>query len=112
MDVDTMTGVEAPGYRRVAAAVAFVLPVIVVGAGAAWFIRAFIAPPMIAIPEPTVLASAEPIAPEPSAATAAEPAAAPAQTAETSGTAARQPEPAWPQPVVPAVAPAVGSPAA
>src|SRR5437870_178892 len=100
MDYEAMTGVEEPGYRKVAAVIAFILPVVVVGAGAAWFIRSFIAPPMIAIPEPMVLASAEPTVPEPPPVPVAQPAPPPVPIPETFGVAVRQPEPTRPLPTV------------
>jgi hypothetical protein len=61
MDVDAMTGVGRPRSRWVWAVAAIVLPVVVIGGGAAWFINTYyIAPPMVSILEPPQLASYEP----------------------------------------------------
>ena len=80
MDIDAMTGVRPPRRRRLWAVVAIVLPVVVIGGGAAWFIRTYIAPPMVSIAEPTQLASYEPPASTPvEPAPAVEPTSQPAQ---------------------------------
>lgn len=88
MDIDAMTGVAPPRNRRVWAAVAIILPIVLVGGGAAWFIHTYVAPPMIRIGEPAQLAS---YAPAPTAAESATP-----------GEPIRQnvPEPARPLPMV------------
>jgi hypothetical protein len=87
MDINAMTGVRPPRNRRLWAVVAIVLPVVVIGGGAAWFIRTYIAPPMVSIAEPTQLASYEP-----PASTPAEPAVEPAsQPAESTSQPAPEP---------------------
>ncbi len=63
MDIDAMTGVPPPRNRRLWAAVAIILPIVVIGGGAAWFIRTYVAPPMVRIAEPAQLASYLPPAP-------------------------------------------------
>lgn len=66
MDYDLMTAAEPPRKRRLLGALAMFLPVVIVAAGAAWFVRVFVAPPSIAIPEAPLLASADSTpAPEP-----------------------------------------------
>ena len=44
MDIDTMTGVPRPRSRRIWIAVGILLPIVVIGGGAAFFIHTFIAP--------------------------------------------------------------------
>lgn len=46
--------------RRWVSAIAVVIPVVACVAGVAWFVRAFISPPIIAIPGPMTLAAAPP----------------------------------------------------
>jgi len=50
--------VERPRSRRWVAIVALTIPVIAVVLSAAWFVRAFVAPPTVMIPAPIELASA------------------------------------------------------
>jgi hypothetical protein len=89
MDIDAMTGVGPPRNRRLWAVVAIVLPVVAIGGGAAWFIRTYIAPPMVSIAEPTQLAAYE--AP---ASTPVEPTAALEPVREAT------PEPSRPPPMI------------
>ena len=96
-DIDDMTGVERPRTRRLVSVVAVVVPVIVLAGASAWFIRAYVMPPMIKIPEAAMAAPQDasaagpPDAPTAFATAAAEP--------ETTGTS----PPAAPEPAAPAV---------
>jgi hypothetical protein len=57
--VDDMTGVERPRRRRAIAVIALLMPIVVLAGGAAWFIRAYIMPPMVAVSEPLAVSSVE-----------------------------------------------------
>ena len=92
MDIDAMTGVRPLRRRRLWAVVAIVLPVVIIGGGAAWFIRTYIAPPMVSIAEPTQLASYEP-----PASTPVSPPAEPAPAVEPASPLASQPAPEPPR---------------
>ena len=74
MDIDTMTGVPRPRSRRIWIAVGSLLPIVVIGGGAALFIHTFIAP-IVRMPEPSQLAAYTPTAsaPAPAPVTEAEP---------------------------------------
>src|SRR5262245_29373648 len=76
MDLDAMTGVGRPRSRWLWIVVGILLPIVVIGGGAAFFIHTFIAPiaPFaFRFPEPTLFASNEPAVP---ATTASAPASA------------------------------------
>jgi hypothetical protein len=99
MNVDDMTAAEPPRIKRLWLVVALLLPIALFGAGAAWFIRTYVDPPTVAIPQPMTLASADStavIAAEPEPAPAAGPPAA-EPAAETTGGAVRWPDPPRPQ---------------
>jgi hypothetical protein len=118
MNVDDMTAAERPRFPRLWLVVALVLPIVAFGAGAAWFIRTYVAPPTVAIQQPMTLASVDAaavIASEPEPAPPAEPAA------ETTGAAVLWPDPPRPQappnifssmPMAPPPWPTVGTSAA
>jgi hypothetical protein len=74
-----MTGVERPRRRRVVAVLAVIVPIVVLAGAAAWFIRAYIMPPMVAISEPLVVSSVE------AALARTEPQPRPAPANETTG---------------------------
>ena len=57
MNVDDMTGAERPRTRRLVSIFAVLVPVIVLAGASAWFIRAYVMPPMINIA--AVVASAD-----------------------------------------------------
>jgi hypothetical protein len=59
-DLPDTFDLERPRPRRWVTIVAVVVPVIAVVISAAWFVRAFVAPPTIMIPAPMVLAAAPP----------------------------------------------------
>lgn len=94
MELEGNLSIERAPTRRWVSIVAVIVPVIAFVGLAAWFIRAYVAPPTIAIPNPMVLAAApsappsparveaQAPAPEPPQPAAAEPAAS-APTAET-----------------------------
>ena len=90
-NVDDMTGVERPRTRRLVSVVAVLVPVIVLAGASAWFIRAYVMPPMISIPEPAMAS----LAGTPPAQEAAPVTVAASEPAETTGTAAPPPEPAF-----------------
>jgi DNA polymerase-3 subunit gamma/tau len=83
MEIDGAINLDKVRPRRVVPVVAMILPMVVVIGGAAWFVRAYVAPPMVSIPAPSMLASWEPTQP-------------PAQ-----GNATAAPEPVAPEPVAP-----------
>ena len=58
-NVDDMTGVERPRTRRMVSVLAVLVPVIVLVGASAWFIRAYVVPPMISIPEPAMASAAD-----------------------------------------------------
>ena len=97
MELEGTLILERPRWRRWASVVAIVIPVVVLTAGTAWFIRAFVAPPMASIPAPMRLAVAPP-APR----AQAEP-QAPAQASVNPAAvvAAAQPAPTPPAPKLP-----------
>jgi hypothetical protein len=93
LKVDDMTGVERPRRRRAVAVLAVIVPIVVLAGAAAWFVRAYIMPPMVAISEPLAVSSVE------SALARTEPQPRPAPANETTGasfspTAANSPLPA------------------
>ena len=65
MDIDGAINLDRLRVRRVVPIVAMILPMVAVIGGAAWFVRAYVAPPMVSIPAPSTLASWEP--PQPTA---------------------------------------------
>jgi hypothetical protein len=66
MELEGTLIVERRPLRRWVSAIAVIVPVVAFMGATAWFIRAFVAPPMVAIPSPMTLASAPP-APAPRA---------------------------------------------
>lgn len=103
MELEGDLVLERPPTRRWVSIIAVVIPVVAVVAVATWFIRAYVAPPTVAIPSPMQLASAPTTftpgriegpapAPEPQPAAAApEPPAASAPSAEAPAPAASLP---------------------
>jgi hypothetical protein len=63
MELEGTLVVERSPTRRWVSVVAVVVPVVLFVVLAAWFIRAFVAPPMVTIPSPTAFASAPPAPP-------------------------------------------------
>jgi hypothetical protein len=63
MEIDGAINLDKVRPRRVVPVVAMILPMVVVIGGAAWFVRAYVAPPMVSIPAPSMLASWEPTQP-------------------------------------------------
>lgn len=90
MGLDDVYVFDEPRRRRVWPIIAVAVPVCLFAGLAAWFIRTYVAPPMVAISESLV-------------AEASEPSAATPRAAETSGSAiaAEIPEPAPPAPPAP-----------
>jgi hypothetical protein len=83
MELEGTLQVERRPMRRWIPIVGVIVPVVAFVAVAGWFIRAFVAPPMVAIPSPAMLAEAPPApfetrvdmtAPQPAAAERAAPA--------------------------------------
>ena len=112
MSLDHPLDAERPPTLRWVLFIAITIPFIVFVGGAALFIRIYIVPPMIAIPNPAVFAAAPPDPPantqadvpvresptlEPATQPATEPAAPPATVAATPpAVEARKPEPSLP----------------
>jgi len=93
MDLEGNLILDRPPTRRWVSTIAVIIPVIACVAGVAWFVRAFISPPVIAIPGPMTLAAAPPAAirpvrEEPRAPEPAPPSAAIMQPAPTAPSAA------------------------
>jgi hypothetical protein len=65
MEIDGAINLDRLRTRRVVPIVAMILPMVAVIGGATWFVRAYVAPPMVSIPAPSTLASWEP--PQPTA---------------------------------------------
>ncbi len=65
MDVDGLTAAEPERSYRPWLILAAILPLALFGAGAAWFIRTYVAPPTVAIGPAPMLASAAPPQPVP-----------------------------------------------
>ena len=57
MDIDAMTGVERPRNRLLWAVVGFLVPVVIIGGGAAFFIHNYIAPIVTHMPGAALFAS-------------------------------------------------------
>ena len=112
MEFEGTLSIERPPGRRWVPIVGVVVPVVLFVLVAAWFIRAYVAPPMAAIPAPMVLAAVPVKAPAPTAAPAPAP-ANPAPTATSEAPAAEVPAPATAVPVFAslAAAPPLLSPA-
>jgi hypothetical protein len=66
MEIDGAINLDRLRIRRIVPIVAMILPMVAVIGGAAWFVRAYVAPPMVSIPAPSTLASWEP-PPQPAA---------------------------------------------
>ena len=60
MEIDGAIDLDRLRVRRIVPIVAMILPMVAVIGGAAWFVRAYVAPPMVSIPAPSMLASWEP----------------------------------------------------
>jgi len=114
MSLDHPLGAERPPTLRWVLFIAIAIPFVVFVGGAALFIRIYIAPPMIAIPNPAVFAAAPPDPPaktqadvpvrespilEPATQAATEPATSPA-TVTATPPAAQAREPAPPLPMI------------
>src|SRR6185295_5334179 len=98
MDLEGNLILDRPPARRWVSAIAVIIPVIACVAGVAWFVRAFISPPVIAIPGSMTLAAAPPapIRPAREEAPAPQPAPPPdamMQPAPTAPSAAAPPVP-------------------
>ena len=65
MELEGNLVIERTRTRRWVSIVAVTVPVFIVVGVAAWFIRAFVAPPMVTIPPPMTLAAAPPPSAEP-----------------------------------------------
>ena len=105
MELEGNLILERRPARRWVSVVAVIVPVLACLAGVTWFVRAFISPPTIAIPNPMTLAaapSAPPVQAEP-------PVAAPPAREETS--AAPSPAPAEPAATPDSATPSVFPPA-
>jgi hypothetical protein len=83
MEIDGAINLDRLRTRRIVPIVAMILPMVAVIGGAAWFVRAYVAPPMVSIPAPSTLASWEPPQPtaQADATVAREPIAPPAAAA-------------------------------
>jgi hypothetical protein len=57
VDIDGAIILGERRKRRIVPVVAFLVPMIVVVAGAAWFVRAFVAPPTVDIPAPSLMSA-------------------------------------------------------
>lgn len=86
MELEGTLELERPPMRRWVLIVAAIVPVIAFVIVAAWFFRAFVAPPMVSIPSPAMLAAAPPPAPARAETPVISPAPTPA--AETTANAA------------------------
>ena len=82
MDIDAMTGVERPRNRLLWAVVGFLVPVVIIGGGAAFFIHNYIAPIVPHLPLAALFASNEASTPKPGP--------APASRSAQAGTASAQ----------------------
>jgi hypothetical protein len=60
MEIDGAINLDRLRIRRLVPIVAMIVPMVAVIGGAAWFVRAYVAPPMVSIPAPSTLASWEP----------------------------------------------------
>jgi hypothetical protein len=89
MDLEGNLILDRKPARRWVSAIAVVIPVVACVAGVAWFVRAFISPPTIAIPGPIVLSATPPVPP-------------PAPTMRAEPRAPKpKPESVWPAMVMP-----------
>lgn len=61
MELEGNLILERKPARRLVSVVAVIVPVLAFLAGVTWFIRAFVSPPTIAIPNPIMLAAAPPV---------------------------------------------------
>jgi hypothetical protein len=86
---DDMASAERPRSRRWVSVLAVLAPIVVLAGASAWFIRVYVMPPMIAIAEPQVVASADA-----TPAISAPPPAAPAP--ETIGASTSPAAASWP----------------
>ena len=87
-DADHMTEAERPRSRRVVTILAVLVPVVVLAGASAWFVRAYVMPPMAKIPEPA-MASRTDVQPATVAAIAS-----PETTGNAAPPPAAEPEPA------------------
>ena len=119
MELEGNLVLERRPARRWITVVAVIVPVVACLAGVTWFIRAFISPPTIAIPNPMTLAAAPPApavraeppaAPPPAQQAAREPAQAEAPAAPSPATAELSAAPAAATPSVFPPAPSVFPP--
>lgn len=105
MELEGSLILEQPPRRRWVSVVAVIVPVVVFVGAAAWFIRAFVAPPMVAVPAQRALAEASPPAQKEVAAPApAAPQPAAAAKPAAADPAARNPDPTRTLPIFPSLA--------
>jgi hypothetical protein len=102
MELEGTLTVERSPTRRWVSVIAVIVPVVVFVGVAAWFIRAYVAPPMIAIPSPMVLAAVPPATPMPMP----EPAPAASVHAPATAAVAVQNPPTMTEPAAPVAPPA------